>query len=112
MSRVLEEARGPGRRLAPEERARKAGILACSRNFGVSTCMIRVEAGVHDELDGIAAEFAHRGHYLFGEFTCPGIYQQSALFTNLHGDIAAVAHQHVNVPLNLQYVNLAVIGIR
>jgi hypothetical protein len=59
--------------------------------------VIRVEAGIHNELDGVAAEPAYCGHYLFRKFTRAGVYQQGSL----------VAHFHGNAPFDKWHTSLA-----
>jgi len=77
--------------VAREIRARQARIGAgCVKSY-ISPRMIRTEAGVEDELDGLVAdEVTNRRNHLFGQLTCARVRHQGALFTSLHRNIAGM----------------------
>ncbi len=54
---------------------------------------------VDDVVDRLVGQRAHGGDHLIGELREPGVHQQHAHAAHLHRDIAARAHQHVDVAL-------------
>ena len=70
--------------------------------------MIGVKTGVDDELNRLGAELMNGGDHFVGEIAGAGIDHHGAFVADLNGDIGAVAHQHVDIALNGQHVDLAV----
>ena len=91
---------------------RQARISAGGLQLGVAAGMIGMEAGVDDELDRLRAELANRFDDLFGQLARSRIDDERALWSDLHGDIGAVAGEHVNVAGDMQHMNLSVVRRR
>ncbi len=79
----------------------------------ISARVIRMHVRVDDVLQRLAGSQLVDGvDHLVGGLRQPGIHDQHAHVANLHGDVAARAHQHVDVALHRKNVNFAVGRIR
>src|SRR5215475_2395950 len=78
------------RELAGKERAHHAGIESGSSHFHVATRVVAAKAGIHNELDGLLADFADRGDDFIRELPSAGVHNQRSLVAYLDGDIAAI----------------------
>src|SRR5215831_7793031 len=95
--------------LAGEEGANHAGIKSGGAHLHVTARVVAAKAGVHDELNRLLADFADGGDYLIGELPGASIHDQCSLVAYLHGDVAAIAREHIDISLNGQYMNLAIV---
>ena len=97
--------------LPRKERAKKTRILAGCVELQIAAGVIRMEAGIDDELNRLVAEFADRRNHFIGQFARACVDDQRALVADLHGDVAVLAHQHVDTALDRQHMNFTVVRI-
>ena len=81
------------------------------RQFLVAARVIPMHMRIDDVTDRLVGNGSDRRQHLVAEPRIHRVHQQNAFFTHLHGDVAARAHQHVDVALHGQHVNLDVVEI-
>ena len=97
--------------LVGEERAEETGVLARGAQFYIAAGMVGMKAGVQDELNRLGAELADRCDDFVGQLAGAGIDNEGALIAYLHGDVAAVTDQHIDVALHGQDVDFTIVRV-
>src|SRR5690242_11724430 len=97
--------------LAREERTDHARIVTGHTKLHIAACEIGVKARVDNELNGLFAQLADRRDYFVRELAGTCVDYHGALPADLYSNVAAVANQHVHIPLHRQHMNLAIVRI-
>ncbi len=74
--------------------------------------MIRIETGVNDIADRLVGQLPDGRDDLIAQRRVLSVHQQHAAISHLQGDVAAGAHQHVDVALNFESMDFRLGQIR
>src|SRR5437762_3710876 len=84
-----------------------ANLAPGLRESLVSTGVTRTGVGIEDEANRFGRKFLDRGRRLFTPLSQTRIHEQHAVVSELYGDIASCACEHIDVSLHRQYFDIA-----